>query len=69
MTVMLYKSPGKHNLHGVMVDYVVVDEADVESRLEEGWSRTPLAAHQAVSKPKRRGRPPKAEVEAQGDSE
>lgn len=44
MTVMLYKSPGPHKLHGVMVDYVIVDEADVEAKLAEGWFKTTLEA-------------------------
>jgi hypothetical protein len=38
MTVMLYKHPGKHKLHGDFFDHIIVDELDVESKLSEGWS-------------------------------
>lgn len=40
MSVMLYKSGGKHKIHGGMFDYIVVDEAGVEEKIEEGWALT-----------------------------
>lgn len=40
MSVMLYKHPGHHALHGGFYDYVVVNEADVEKHLADGWALT-----------------------------
>lgn len=40
MSTMLYKSPGEHTFEGVSCDYVIVDEAEVESKLAEGWNLT-----------------------------
>jgi hypothetical protein len=57
MTVMLYKSPGPHKFHGGDFDYIVVDEADVDVCLAEGWA---LTTTEAGDKPKR-GRKPKFE--------
>lgn len=37
---MLYKSPGKEAIWGVSVDWLVVDESDVEATLAEGWNLT-----------------------------
>lgn len=37
MSVMLYRHPGKHKLHGDMFDYIVVDENEVDSHLCDGW--------------------------------
>ena len=58
MTVMLYKSPGPHQFHGGDFDYIVVDEADVETCLAEGWW---LTTTEASKKPKR-GRTSKVEA-------
>lgn len=44
---MLYKPDGKKKLHGVMVDYVVVDESEVADHLDSGWFKTPLEADQS----------------------
>lgn len=41
---MLYRSPGSHELHGVMVDYVTVDASEVPEMLAAGWSLNPLEA-------------------------
>ena len=57
MTVMLYKSPGPHKFHGGDFDYIVVDEADVDVSISEGWALTTI---EASEKPKR-GRKPKVE--------
>lgn len=40
MTVMLYKHPGHHELHGGFFDYIVVDEAEVDASIADGWSLT-----------------------------
>ena len=37
---MLYKHPGKHELHGGLFDYVIVDACDVKVKLSEGWRLT-----------------------------
>ena len=59
MTVMLYKSPGPHKFHGGDFDYIVVDEADVDARVADGWCLTTTEASEAPV-PKR-GRKPKVE--------
>lgn len=45
---MLYRSPGSHELHGVMVDYVTVDASSVPEMLMDGWHLTPLEAADAA---------------------
>lgn len=37
---MLYKHPGKHEIHGDKFDYIIVDEEDIESAIADGWFRT-----------------------------
>ena len=50
---MLYRAPGSHELHGVMVDYVTVDASAVPEMLADGWHLTPSEAHNAnVPQPK-----------------
>jgi len=49
MSVMLYTGNGITKLHGVMVDYIVVDEDDVESHLEGGYYKTPIEADEAIN--------------------
>ncbi len=58
MSVMLYKHPGKHKIHGDMFDYIIVDKEAVESAIKDGWCKTTDEAKSGV-KPKR-GRKPKA---------
>lgn len=72
MTVMLYKAPGPHKIHGRMFDYVVVGEDEVSDRIKGGWHMTTPDAYEASLKdqlegsaPKRRGRPPKQKTEAE----
>lgn len=72
MTVMLYKAPGPHKIHGRMFDYVVVEEDEVSGRIDDGWHMTTPDAYEASLKaqveeaaPKRRGRPPKQKPEAE----
>lgn len=59
MTVMLFKSPGPHKFHGGDFDYIVVEEADVDTCLSEGWWLTTTEASEPPA-PKR-GRKPKVE--------
>jgi len=39
-TTMLYKHPGKHDIHGDKFDYVVVPSQDVDSFVDDGWFKT-----------------------------
>ena len=41
---MVYTAPGPHKLHGLMVDYAIVNDCEVEHYLAEGWGRSPLEA-------------------------
>jgi len=34
---MLYKHPGKHEIHGSTFDYIIVDEVDIEQAIKNGW--------------------------------
>ena len=40
MSVMLYKHGGPHKIHGDNFDYIVVDEAEVDAKLKDGWAKT-----------------------------
>ena len=51
MSVMLYKHPGKHKMHGDMFDYIVVDEGDVEAKVKEGWAKSTGEAKKPAKKP------------------
>ena len=63
MSVMLYKHPGKHAIHGDKFDFIVVDEADVDAKVKEGWSKTTDEAKNGPAKKPaaKRGRKPKTE--------
>ena len=50
MSVMLYKCPGPHKLHGVSCEYKVVEEGQVEEELANGWSSTPAEAGESHAK-------------------
>ena len=50
MSVMIYKYPGKHAIHGDRFDYMVVDEADVDAKLKEGWAKTTKEAKNGPAK-------------------
>ena len=56
MTQMLYKSPGnpKHPDHikikDDVIDYIVVEDADVEGALKDGWAASPEEAIKGVKK-------------------
>lgn len=47
MTVMLYKHPGKHKLHGNMFDYIIVEADEVQQKVKEGWCTTTTNALKA----------------------
>lgn len=47
---MLYQSPGPHMTDGIRYDYIVVDEAEVEAKLAEGWHRHYDDAHAVAQK-------------------
>lgn len=51
MSVMLYKHPGPHAIHGDMFDYVIVDEDDVDGAIADGWARTTAEAKGGVTQP------------------
>jgi hypothetical protein len=37
---MLYKHPGKHEIHESNFDYIIVDQSDVEQAIKDGWFLT-----------------------------
>lgn len=42
---MIYHANGQHELHGVMVDYMIVEtHEELAARLADGWAMTPLEA-------------------------
>lgn len=47
MTMMVFKAPGAQKIHGHMVDYLVVEESEVEARLADGWFLTAIEAGEA----------------------
>ena len=63
MSVMLYKHPGPHDIHGDKFDYIVVDEGDVDAMVKEGWAKTTDEAKNGPAKKPaaKRGRKPKTE--------
>ena len=51
MSVMLYKHPGKHEIHGDMFDYIIVDKGDVAAKVKEGWAKSTDEAKKPAKKP------------------
>lgn len=51
MSVMLYKHPGKHDMHGDSFDYIIVDESDVAAKVKEGWAKSTDEAKKPAKKP------------------
>lgn len=46
--MMLYKAPGRNEVHGMMLDHVLVHNADeLEEKLEQGWFEKTTDAHAA----------------------
>lgn len=60
MSVMLYKHPGPHEIHGDMFDYIIVDEDAVEGAIKDGWCKTTDEAKTGVKPVAKRGRKVKA---------
>ena len=44
MSTMLYRYPGKHDIHGDKFDYVIVEDDKLEETLENAWYRTTAEA-------------------------
>jgi len=51
-TQMLYKFPGKHDIHGDKFDYIVVkyNNEEIEKAISEGWALTTDEAKNSVNK-------------------
>lgn len=61
---MLYKPDGEFQVDDGFIDYVIVVDEDVDSKIAEGWFKTPPEAINSIPQedaPKKRGRPAKAE--------
>lgn len=63
MSVMLYKHPGPHKIHGDNFDYIVVDDADVDAKVKEGWAKTTDEAKAPKKPAKKRATKAKAKEE------
>jgi len=46
-TIMLYKYPGPHQIHGGMFDYIIVDEVqeEIDAAKAQGWGLTTQEAY------------------------
>lgn len=49
MTMMVFKSPGPEKIHGFQVQYKVVDEAEVDALVADGWHLSAVEAGQAAA--------------------
>lgn len=63
---MLYKSGGKHDIHGGKFDYTIVNESEVDQAIKEGWHLTTDEAKKA-NKPKPVKKVSKKKVEEPAD--
>lgn len=41
---MLYRAGGKHEIHGGLFDYIIVDEDEVPEALKHGWFLSTVGA-------------------------
>lgn len=48
-SVMLYKYPGKHRMHGDMFDYVIIHYSELYKYLENGWHKTTQEAKESYN--------------------
>lgn len=48
MSTMLYKAPGPHEIHGGHFDYIIVEDAQLDAALADGWFRTTPEAQAAA---------------------
>ena len=62
MSVMLYKYPGPHKIHGDNFDYIIVDDDNVYDAIKDGWFKTTDEAKIGPVKPK----PNKSPVSGRG---
>ena len=46
---MLYRSGISEKIHGVAVDWIIVDASDVDEMLADGWFRTPADVQAALT--------------------
>ena len=46
---MLYKHPGKHEIHDSNFDFIIVDEIDIEKAIKDGWFLTTCEAKAGFS--------------------
>jgi hypothetical protein len=46
---MLYKHPGKYEIHGSNFDYIIVDEVDIDQAIKDGWCLTTCEAKSGFS--------------------
>lgn len=54
MSQMLFKHPGPHMLHGIPCDYCIVDETEMDAKLESGeWHLSPAEALTAAKSKKK----------------
>lgn len=49
MSTMIFKSPGPELIHGVMVEWKVVDETKLDAYLADGWVTTAVEAGEVVA--------------------
>lgn len=47
---MLYRTGHTEKLHGVWVDYTIVDHTEVDDAVAGGWHRTPAEAKEAADR-------------------
>ncbi len=47
MSIMLYKYPGKHEIHGDLFDYKIVGSEQKEAALSDGWHMSTTEAKAA----------------------
>jgi len=71
---MLYKHPGRHEIHGDFFDFIIVDEDEVAKTKKEGWSlTTDEAKAKAKNKKKKESEElaadPVAEPSSEGEDE
>lgn len=49
---MLYRAPGPHAIHGHMLDFIIVDDDQIDAALDDGWYLTTPEAVAAVEREK-----------------
>ena len=67
MSIMLYRHPGPHAIHGGKYDYVVVEKEDMPRYIENGWHKTTTAALAASQKASSKKTEPVSESDSKKD--